>query len=764
MIHSKMRVHAWCLQFPLGSLFIMTRKRAAPVSEGAGPSTSSKKPSKPPGGSKPAATREKGKAVKGTRPEREDYPEPEESLFDAVLNLSATIAANAAALYGNTGLQSLLVRWRAYAEKELSETGRVQVQVLASFLEGVELGADEPQAALTGVSEGREAAESSEQGKSDGERRAAKVQVRIKRIGDMMGGRAARGHNCLNDVASGPQPAMAHRTLSVEDATLFILDSYAKSQNAALQGTEDAAAGESSAQEQGEGKEVGGGLPSNWTAQFDQWDKEKVPWREQVERFGKAVTGCLAGLPVFVMENGGTYYSLTHLKYVLGLEKKPYELFRILREENRATRDPEEALDAETLDDHNAQLSGKLMAAGPGMGRAKDCGEADVEQSGDGRGLWRKPSPERGQGSERRDVMQRMQLAVSGLATGSPEGLAGAIVSNAVARSEDPCDSVAIACSQLAALQDSATVERFRAAAAKLLGDIAAQAPEPPEELFLEVRRRFEEGKQRMAEERAAATGKGKEKVGSEAGEEGEEEVGSEASGEVASEWNLSDACYVDEPDPEEAGDECAPGLDWEAWHYDRPGFNPSAPVPIRSLGEISRFWMEFAIPGQVVVMQQNYNEEWEKKFLGRHNLWTFKVLSNIMPMSRFLPSAPSSETFIAVDLAKSALQSLGPQSGFGDSLAITATLLGSGVPLGEDAIVHAQGSHLLALARAAACGAGGFGAPAVEGEAGEEPLPPGLRELHAKSLVVGGHNAQADVMKAAAAREKEDLERGAAP
>jgi hypothetical protein len=35
----------------------------------------------------------------------------------------------------------------------------------------------------------------------------------------------------------------------------------------------------------------------------------------------------LQSLPIFVMKNGGTYYSSTMLKYILGVEHHPYIIF-----------------------------------------------------------------------------------------------------------------------------------------------------------------------------------------------------------------------------------------------------------------------------------------------------------------------------------------------------------------------------------------------------------------------------------------------------
>ena len=337
-----------------------------PAAEGAAaadfqPSQSSKAP----GGKKPPT--EGGKAAQPKPPRavaEVDYPEPEEFLFDAEIDLAATIAANAAALHGNTALERLLQEWRAFSEKQLDANGRLAVRVVAAFAEGERAGRSE--AALTGGEGGAGTSEASGM-RVTGER----MHLRCKSIGDLMGPQLGRGHDCLrNPPGCTGDVKVALRTLSVEDATLYILDAYAQQQSAALQGqSSEPGAGGSSVN----GEEAGGALPSNWTEQLAQWESEGMEERAQFERMGATIARCLGGLTVFVMRNGGHYVATTHLKYVLGLEKKPYELFRILREHNRASGRPMEAK-GEDVDwnKFNEQLNGRQSFYGGHGGSPPD--------------------------------------------------------------------------------------------------------------------------------------------------------------------------------------------------------------------------------------------------------------------------------------------------------------------------------------------------------------------------------------------------------
>ena len=186
-------------------------------------------------------------------------------------------------------------------------------------------------------------------------------------------------------------------------------------------------------------------------------------------------------------------------------------------------------------------------------------------------------------------------------------------------------------------------------------------------------------------------------------------------------------------------------------------GVRPKRAGSNQDLGEISRFWRDFGIPDQVIVMQRHYNQTWERHHEGSHNLWAFKVLSNIFPVSRFLKSAPSSETFVAFDLARQALDKFTPQEDFGRNLAIAAYALSEGVAADLD-IVHADGRDLLRMVRGQGRGpasALGSGAAAGVPKSEEEQLRNALAQqdyLHARA-------ARASVTMAAVQVEKERME-----
>lgn len=62
---------------------------------------------------------------------------PPDAFFDAQIDISATLAANAAALEGKPVYAQLMHDWRLASEKEATSDGRIAVAVLASFVEGM---------------------------------------------------------------------------------------------------------------------------------------------------------------------------------------------------------------------------------------------------------------------------------------------------------------------------------------------------------------------------------------------------------------------------------------------------------------------------------------------------------------------------------------------------------------------------------------------------------------------------------------------------
>ena len=66
-----------------------------------------------------------------------DFAEgPPTAFFDVQLDISATLAANAAALEGKPVYARLMHEWRVASAEEVTSEGRIPIGVLASFVEG----------------------------------------------------------------------------------------------------------------------------------------------------------------------------------------------------------------------------------------------------------------------------------------------------------------------------------------------------------------------------------------------------------------------------------------------------------------------------------------------------------------------------------------------------------------------------------------------------------------------------------------------------
>ena len=62
---------------------------------------------------------------------------PPDAFFNVQIDISATLAANAAALEGKPAYARLMHDWRAASEKEVTVDGRIAIGVLGSFVEGL---------------------------------------------------------------------------------------------------------------------------------------------------------------------------------------------------------------------------------------------------------------------------------------------------------------------------------------------------------------------------------------------------------------------------------------------------------------------------------------------------------------------------------------------------------------------------------------------------------------------------------------------------
>jgi hypothetical protein len=115
----------------------------------------------------------------------------------------------------------------------------------------------------------------------------------------------------------------------------------------------------------GKKKEECKGLPHlgnlTWAKQREKWKQEGLDSR-QIRRLAAQIQlKALRSLPIFVMKNGGTYYSSVMLKYILGVEHHAYIIFRLMRDVNRSGEsdsDAEEWTDASGSDDEEEEDPG----------------------------------------------------------------------------------------------------------------------------------------------------------------------------------------------------------------------------------------------------------------------------------------------------------------------------------------------------------------------------------------------------------------------
>jgi hypothetical protein len=85
------------------------------------------------------------------------------SLFDAQLNIQATLAANAASFQGNQAYRHFLQKWQRFYAGKVGPTGRIDIGSVARFLLGA---GKEETGDLAGISAaGEEAGQSSAQDK-----------------------------------------------------------------------------------------------------------------------------------------------------------------------------------------------------------------------------------------------------------------------------------------------------------------------------------------------------------------------------------------------------------------------------------------------------------------------------------------------------------------------------------------------------------------------------------------------------------------------
>lgn len=646
-----------------------------------------------------------------------DLEPPPEALFDAQIDVAATLAANPALLRNAPLASHYTQRWLHYVRtRSLLQVGnRIAVGAIAEFVEcelrGVdamrgegplpwrsprlieagarravdESGGGSSAAGGSGGESGEVELESENVAK---ERRQATAR-RVKAMGDMFGPRPKRGQNVL---AVGHNQEDESLTLPDDVASLYVVSQLV-----------DAFTTRAS----GEG-EVGG-LPglgeATWAKQREKWEKAGLDQTQQARCEGELQMRALRGLPFFVLKNGGTYYSGTMLKYVLGMENHQYVLFRMLRDVNRRGR--KESAGGES-EGEAAEAGGEGGAAESG-GDESEGGSGGSEESEGARvrrrllrqfnrdhDRWeaeggffsvgqdvRTDAPTVGGGVEKlgdteggandAEAGTSAQPGARGESGGGGTSLARVqrtadrghemqLVLRAAA-ANTPAELVEVVAASTRAfglpLQETLTVATLQVA--------QTSSPEEADEVWCAAVRQ-------LAVELGKAGEVPRESAGEEKGAPGEDFSG--ILGEVLEEdffvprrwgakrkrsYDLAPAHtapsdkgeWIDRPDAEE--DEWV-AADEDAYRTDRPGLDVRTSVPFKGLGEIGRYYRDFSIPDQVVTMQASYDPELENRFKGRHNLWVLSALSRLFPQSVPVTKTPGSETLFAVELVKEAV------------------------------------------------------------------------------------------------------------
>jgi hypothetical protein len=193
----------------------------------------------------------------------EDIPD---SLFDAQLNIQATLAANAASFQGYQAYRHILQQWQRFYAGNVDPNGRIDIGSVARFLLGMEQG--EIGALAGGSAAGEEA------GQSGAEADKELLCKKAKAINDLFGPAKGRGHGItLNNEGRG----IVNRTVPLEAATLFVLNDWVTHQNLVPRQ-----------------KEL-------WDALRAKWAAEGIPKTERDRMEAKNLLEILQCMPVFVM-------------------------------------------------------------------------------------------------------------------------------------------------------------------------------------------------------------------------------------------------------------------------------------------------------------------------------------------------------------------------------------------------------------------------------------------------------------------------------
>jgi hypothetical protein len=220
------------------------------------------------------------------------------NLFDAQLNIQATLAANAASSQGNQANRHFLQKWRRFYAGKVGPIGRIDIGSVARFLLGV---GEEERGGVAGITAAREEAGQSLAEDKKAQKKAFRKKAKL--MNDLFG--PGRGHGITeNNEAKGVQ----NRTVPLEVATLYVLNDWVKEQNLVLKEKE------------------------SWDAMRARWTAEGIPKKERDRMEAKSLLEILQCMPVFMMQNGGAYYFEMMLLWAIVWQEHPYKLFRYIHD------------------------------------------------------------------------------------------------------------------------------------------------------------------------------------------------------------------------------------------------------------------------------------------------------------------------------------------------------------------------------------------------------------------------------------------------
>jgi hypothetical protein len=363
----------------------------------------------------------------------------------------------------------------------------------------------------------------------------------------------------------------------------------------------------------------------------------------------------VSSLPVFVLKNLGTYYSGNMLMYATGTDAQPTNLYRWLRDHRVKGRTNREAGEARRGSKPEPAGAANVAAPGPGGLAVVQVpgGDSHVDRGllgalGVSGGALEGSSLGRSELVSSLSERFGLSFSLDGLSKSS--AVANLVVGFAVKNSLQIYESMERAVAQYETVGGDHLA--LRRAFIKLVAECAPWPPQTkPEEEF------------KSADLERTKT-------------DGSEEEGPEEECELRGEsWESADEgdVEIDLDKYEDEIDYCKGMLEEES------GRDMSRPCPIPSLGEISKMWDHFSIPGEAVMLAPNYEYlDPDRAAKSKDSLWKFFVLSRFLPVT--IPVyKPSHEVFFEEDLLRSAIPGV-QQSG--RSLAVAGLHVSFGAPL----------------------------------------------------------------------------------